>query len=163
MRLASRLLLAAALCAGAAACSEESPTPITLIPPTPTAVSTPDTGSPDGGSGDTTPDEQSGSCSELSRAYYAAIGADGTTAAALQPLYEAVTLLLPQAVRADWELASSALIAYEVLAASVPIGDEQLDDPAVKAAYDEASSDEVQAALQRVRDAVDVACPGYVQ
>jgi hypothetical protein len=158
-----RVVLAVALALATIACSDESPAPITIIPPTPPTVLTPDTGAPDGGSGNTTPDQQTNPCSDLSRAYYAAIGSDDGSIEVLQPLYDAVTPLLPEAARADWELAAPALIAYAVAAASVPIGDDQLDDPTVKAAYDEATSTKVQDALQRVRDAIETACPGYIQ
>jgi len=155
-------IAAAAVLALAPACKDETPAEVTLVPPTRATDLVPDTGAPDGGSGDTTPDEQVDACSDLSRAYFAAIGADGT-AAELRPLYDAVTPRLPEAVRGDWETAAAAFIEYEDAAAEVPDGDDQLAVPAVKQAYDEARSDEVQDALQRVRDAIEGICPGIVE
>lgn len=156
-----RLALAViAVIAGTAACKDDAPE-ATLIPTTRGTALVPDTGAPDGGSGDTTPDEQVDACSELSRAYFAAIGASGS-AERLRPLYDAVTALLPEAVRADWETAADAFVAYEDAASKVPEGDDQLAVPEVEDAYDEARSDDVQAALQRVRDAIDTACPGIL-
>lgn len=154
-------LAAVAALAVAPACQENAPAEVTLVPPTPATDLAPDTGAPDGGSGDTTPDEQVDACSDLSRDYFAAIGADGT-AAELQPLYDAVTPMLPEAVRGDWQLAAAAFIAYEDAASTVPEGDDQLAVPEVKEAYDEATSDEVQDAMQRVRDAMDETCPGIL-
>jgi hypothetical protein len=94
--------------------------------------------------------------------YFTAIGAAGT-AAELQPLYDAVTPLLPEAVRGDWETAAAAFIAYEDAASSVPVGDDRLAVPEVREAYDEARGDEVQEAMQRVRDAIDEICPGVLE
>lgn len=160
----SRLRLAlavAAVLAVAPACQDDAPAEATLIPPTRATDLVPDTGAPDGGSGDTTPDEQLDACSDLSRAYFAAIGASGT-AAELQPLYDAVTPMLPEDVRGDWATAAAAFVAYEDAASSVPDGDDQLAVPDVREAYERAQSDEVQAALQRVREAVERICPGIL-
>jgi hypothetical protein len=159
-RLRTALALAAVL-AVTAACAEDAPPEATLIPPTPATGLVPDTGAPDGGSGNTTPEEQVDACSALSRAYFTAIGADGA-AAVLQPLYDAVTPLLPEAVRGDWETAAAAFIAYEDAASSVPQGDDRLAVPEVREAYDEARGDEVQEAMQRVRDGIDEICPGVL-
>jgi hypothetical protein len=56
-RLRTALALAAVL-AVTAACAEDAPPEATLIPPTPATGLVPDTGAPDGGSGNTTPEEQ---------------------------------------------------------------------------------------------------------
>lgn len=160
-RLAVALAVAAVL-AVVPACTDETPAEATLIPPTRATDLVPDTGAPDGGSGNTTPAEQLDACSELSRAYFTAIGADGT-AGELEPLYDAVTPMLPEAVRGDWETAAAAFIAYEDAASEVPEGDDQLAVPAVKDAYDEARSDEVQDALERVREVIDGICPGILE
>lgn len=154
-------LAVAALLAVLPACAEDATPEATLIPPTRATDLVPDTGAPDGGSGNTTPDEQVDACSELSRSYFTAIGATGA-AAELQPLYDAVTPLLPEDVRGDWQTAAAAFIAYEDAAATVPVGDDQLAVPDVREAYDEARSDEVQEALARVRDAIDGICPGIL-
>jgi hypothetical protein len=154
-------LAVAALLAVVPACSQDEPSEATLVPPTPATDLVPDTGAPDGGSGNTTPDEQIDACSALSRAYFAAIGASGP-ATALQPLYDAVTPLLPETARADWETAAEAFVAYEDAASEVPVGDDQLAVPEVAEAYDEARSDEVQDAMERVRDAIDGICPGVL-
>ncbi len=145
----------------AAACSDESPAPVTLIPTTRATVVEPDAGSGEGDSGATTPDEQLGACSDLSRAYYAAIGSSGPEAV-VRPLYEAVTPLLTEALRGDWALASEAFIAYEDAASAVAPGDDQLDDPDVRDTYDVATSDDVQDALARVRAGIDSTCPGTI-
>jgi hypothetical protein len=150
--------VALALVVTTVACKDDAPE-VTLIPTTRGTDLVPDTGSPDGGSGDTTPAEQVDTCSALSRAYFAATGASGA-AEVVQPLYDDVTPLLPEAARADWALASAAFVAYEDAASEVPEGDEQLAVPEVRDAYDEARSDDVQAALQRVRDAMEADCPG---
>jgi hypothetical protein len=152
-------LAAAAVLLVLPACQDDAPAEATLIPPTRATDLVPDTGAPDGGSGDTTPDEQLDACSDLSRAFFDAIGASGT-AAELQPRYDAVTPLLPDDVRADWQTAATAFVAYEDAASAVPEGDDQLAVPEVRDAYDRATSDEVQAALQRVREAIEAICPG---
>lgn len=154
-------LAAAALVLVAPSCSGDEPAEVTLIPPTRATDLVPDTGAPDGGSGDTTPDEQVDACSELGRAYFAAIAAEGT-ATELEPLYDAVTPLLPEEVRGDWQTAAAAFIAYEDAAAEVPEGDDRLAVDEVEEAYDEATSDDVQDAMQRVRDAIDAICPGIL-
>jgi hypothetical protein len=154
-------LAVAALLAVVPACSQDEPPEATLVPPTPATDLVPDTGAPDGGSGNTTPAEQIDACSALSRAYFTAIGATGP-ATVLEPLYDAVTPRLPETARSDWETAAAAFIAYEDAASEVPPGDDQLAVPAVEAAYDEARSDEVQDAIQRVRDSIDASCPGVL-
>lgn len=154
-------LAAAALLVIVPACSQDEPPAATLVPPTPATDLVPDTGAPDGGSGNTTPEEQVDACSALSRAYFAAIGAEGP-ATVLEPLYDAVTPLLPETARADWATAAAAFVAYEDAAAQVPPGDDQLAVPAVEAAYDAARGDDVQDAMQRVRDAIDGICPGVL-
>lgn len=158
MRRCRAALVALAVTATVVACADEAPE-VTLLPTTGGTELVPDTGAPDGGSGDTTPDELVDTCSTLSRTYLEAVGADGT-AAALQPLYDAVTPLLPEAVRGDWLTAAAAFVAYEDALARVPLGDDPLAQPEVSEAYDVARSDGVQAALQRVRDAIDGECPG---
>ena len=162
MRRRCLVLAVAAVMAVVPACKDDTPAEATLIPPTRATDLVPDTGAPDGGSGDTTPDEQVDGCSDLSRAYFAAIGASGT-AAQLQPLYDAVTPMLPEAVRGDWASAAAAFIAYEDAASIVPEGDDQLEVPEVREAYEQARSDEVQKALQRVRDAIEEICPGVLE
>lgn len=153
----------AAVVLAVSACSGSQPTAVTLVPPTPATDLVPDTGGPESGSGDTTPAEQGDPCTALSRVYFLAIGTEGT-AEKLEPLYAAVTPLLPEEVRDDWELAATAFIAYAEAAttATVPEGDELLDVPDVAAAYERATSDEVQDAAQRVRDAMTEACPGIL-
>lgn len=157
--LLSGLALGALL--AATACSDAGETPLTLVPPTRATVLEADTTPGDGGSGDTTADEQADACSDIARAFYAATGASGA-AATVRPLYDAVTPLLPEALRADWSLAADAFVAYEDAAVAVPDGEEQLDDPTVRAAYERATSDEVQAALQRVREGIEAECPGTI-
>lgn len=161
MRRLGLALAAAAVLAVIPACNEDEPPEATLIPPTHATGLVPDTGAPDGGSGDTTPDEQADACSDLSRAFFAAIGTSGT-ADRVQPLYDAVTPMLPEGVRGDWATAATAFIAYEDAASAVPEGDDELAVPEVREAYDRASSDEVQDALQRVRDAIEGICPGVL-
>lgn len=151
-----RLALAAVLAVGLMACRDDPPPLETPAPTTATDVEVTDPGA-DG----TTVEETGGACAALVRSYYDALGAEGPRSF-LQPLYDDVTDRLPEDVRQDWQLAAEALITYEDLAFQVPFGDDQLADPDVRAAYEEASGEGVQAALAAVREAIDGECPGLL-
>jgi hypothetical protein len=156
----ARLVVALLLIGGAASCSDESPAPVTLVPTTRATELTadpPDTAA-DADSGATTADELVDACSALGRAFATAIGASGP-ANVVQPLYDAVTPLLPEESRADWSIATAAFVAYEDAAFAVEPGDDQLSDPDVAEAYEEATSADVQDALERVRADIEAACP----